>query len=65
MDKEKNVSDSEMLKTFNCGVGFCIIASKKNVNQIKKVFDKNYQPYEIGYISKKPNRINLFNDMKW
>ena len=63
--KKKNISDSEMLKTFNCGVGFCIIASKKNVNQIKKVFDKNYQPYEIGYISKKPSRINLFNDMKW
>ena len=38
--KKKNISDSEMLKTFNCGVGFCIIASKKNVNQIKKVFDK-------------------------
>ena len=63
--KKRNISDSEMLKTFNCGVGFCIIASKKNVNQIKKVFDKNYQPYEIGYISKGPNRINLFNDMKW
>ena len=63
--KKKNISDSEMLKTFNCGVGFCIIASKKNVSQIKKVFDKNYQPYEIGYISKGPNRINLFNDMKW
>ena len=63
--KKRNISDSEMLKTFNCGVGFCIIASKKNVSQIKKVFDKNYQPYEIGYISKGPNRINLFNDMKW
>ncbi len=63
--KKRNISDSEMLKTFNCGVGFCIIASKKNVNQIKKVFDKNYQPYEIGYISNGPNRINLFNDMKW
>ncbi len=63
--KKRNISDSEMLKTFNCGVGFCIIASKKNVNQIKKVFDKNYQPYEIGYISNGPKRINLFNDMKW
>ena len=27
--KNKNISDPEMLKTFNCGVGFCIIANKK------------------------------------
>ena len=27
--KSKNLSDKEMLNTFNCGVGFCLIASKK------------------------------------
>ena len=27
--KSQNISDNEMIKTFNCGVGFCIIASKK------------------------------------
>jgi len=27
--KSKNISDSEMLKTFNCGVGFCLITKKK------------------------------------
>ncbi len=48
--KSKNISDKEMLKTFNCGVGFCIIVSKKNINKIKKIFPKNYTPYEIGYI---------------
>ena len=26
--KSKNVSDNEMLKTFNCGVGFCLIVEK-------------------------------------
>ena len=50
--KSKNISDQEMMKTFNCGVGFCLIVSKKNINQIKKNFSKQFMPYEIGYISK-------------
>ena len=41
-----------MLKTFNCGVGFCIIIDKKNKNKITKYFPKNYFPYEIGSLSK-------------
>ena len=41
-----------MMKTFNCGVGFCIIVSKKNISKIKKNFKKKFMPYEIGYISK-------------
>ena len=27
--KQKKISDNEMLNTFNCGVGFCIIVRKK------------------------------------
>ena len=42
-----------MLKTFNCGVGFCIIMDKKNVKKIKKFFTKDYEPYEIGSYFKK------------
>ena len=39
--KKNNVSDSEMLRTFNCGIGFCVILKRKNVNKIKKFFTKN------------------------
>ena len=63
--KSKNVSDKEMLKTFNCGVGFCIIADKKNIKKIKKYFTKKFLPYEIGFISKENNRLNLYNKLKW
>ena len=54
-----------MMRTFNCGVGFCIIVSKDNVTKIKKYFLKKYIPYEIGFISKDKKRINLSNSLKW
>jgi phosphoribosylformylglycinamidine cyclo-ligase len=63
--KSNNVSDQEMLKTFNCGVGFCLIAKKSSVNKIKKYFSKEYKPYEIGFISKNINKINIYNKIKW
>ena len=55
--KKNNISDNEMLNTFNCGVGFCLIAPKKNVVKIKKFFSKKYMPYEIGYVSKREKKL--------
>tara|TARA_B100002051_G_scaffold276375_1_gene324177 strand:+ start:1674 stop:2702 length:1029 start_codon:yes stop_codon:yes gene_type:complete len=63
--KSKKISDSEMINTFNCGVGFCLIVSKKNVNKIKKTFEKKFMPYEIGYLSKSKRKINLSKSLKW
>ena len=63
--KKKNISDTEMLRTFNCGIGFCIITPEKNIEKIKKKFSKNYIPYEIGYISKNKNKVNLFKNLIW
>ena len=54
-----------MLKTFNCGVGFCLIAKKQNIKKIKKFFSKEYMPYEIGYISKNKTNIRVINSIKW
>tara|TARA_B100001029_G_scaffold155941_1_gene141053 strand:- start:1014 stop:2042 length:1029 start_codon:yes stop_codon:yes gene_type:complete len=63
--KRKNISDKEMLNTFNCGVGFCIIIKKDNINKIKKYFKKDNSPFEIGYISKSNKKFNLINEIKW
>jgi len=63
--KKNNVQDAEMLKTFNCGVGFCLIARKKNVNRIKKIFSPEYQPYEIGFISKGNTKIKTVGKLLW
>jgi phosphoribosylformylglycinamidine cyclo-ligase len=63
--KSNNISDNEMLKTFNCGVGFCLIAKKSNINKIKKNFSNEYMPYEIGFVSKNKKKINIYNKIKW
>ncbi len=63
--KSKNISDEEMLKTFNCGIGFCIIVNKKYIKKIRKYFSKDYMPYEIGYVSNNVKKINLHNTIKW
>ena len=63
--KSKNIDDLEMLRTFNCGVGFCLITEKNKVPKLKKYFTKEYRPYEIGYISRSSKKINLLNKIEW
>ena len=63
--KSKNISDQEMINTFNCGVGFCVIAPKENIKKIKKIFPKKFMPYEIGFISKEKIKINLSQSLQW
>ena len=54
-----------MLKTFNCGVGFCLIANKRNVKKIRKIFSKEYQPYQIGFITKEKLKIRTLGKLQW
>ncbi len=63
--KSTNISDQEMMRTFNCGIGFCLIVRKKYIHKIKKVFPKKFTPYEIGFISKGKNKVNLSKSLKW
>ena len=54
-----------MIRTFNCGVGFCLIVPKKNILNIKKIFPKKFKPYEIGFISINKHKVKLVNSLKW
>ena len=63
--KTKKISDKEMIRTFNCGVGFCIIVKKENISKIQKLFPRKFMPYEIGHISKEKLKINLSNSLRW
>ena len=63
--KENNIDDKEMLRTFNCGVGFCLIIDPKNLDKVKKFFTNEYKPYVIGKIISGKNKIKLNEKINW
>ena len=63
--RKQNVSDYEMLKTFNCGVGFCLIVKSSNVFRIQKKFNKKFKPYVIGKIIKGKKKVILNEKVSW
>lgn len=58
--EEQGVKSEEMYKTFNMGVGFCVIAPKEQATQIKSIFKRHrISSQEIGRIvSKKGVFVN-------
>ena len=63
--KSNNISDKEMLKTFNCGVGFCLVVSPKNLKKVIKYFSKRYRPYIIGKIYNGKKQVKLNGKINW
>jgi len=63
--KANNINDNEMLKTFNCGVGFCLIINPKNIKKINKYFSKEFKPYVIGKIVTNKKKVNLNGYINW
>jgi phosphoribosylformylglycinamidine cyclo-ligase len=52
--QEQGVKPEEMYKTFNMGVGFCVIAPPNQANKIKSIFKKHkISSQEIGRITSK------------
>ena len=63
--KNKGIRNEEMLKTFNCGVGFCLIINSKNLSKVKKLFSNEYKPYVIGKISNHSHKVKLSGNVNW
>ena len=63
--KLNNIEDQEMLKTFNCGVGFCLIVKPKNLNKITHFFAKEFKPYVVGKIITGKNKVKLNGKIDW
>ena len=54
-----------MLKTFNCGVGFCLIINPSKFNKVKRIFSNKYKPYVIGKISRDTKKVKLNEKINW
>ena len=63
--KNKGIGEKEILKTFNCAVGFCLIINSKNLKKISKFFQKKYKNYVIGKITKNLKKIKLSGKIYW
>ena len=54
-----------MLKTFNCGVGFCLVINPKNLKKVSGYFSKQFKPYIIGKISRNRHKVKLNGKINW
>ena len=59
------VGENEMLKTFNCGIGFCLIINPIHLELISKYFGKKFKPYVIGKITKNKKKIKFSGKILW
>lgn len=60
-----NISDEEMLRTFNCGVGLNIIVGEKDAAEVIRHVSKYYDCYEIGRIQSGEEKVKFINRLEW
>lgn len=60
-----NISDEEMLRTFNCGVGFNIVVAQKDKAAVVKHIQQFYDCYEIGTIEAGDAKVQFENRINW
>lgn len=60
-----NISDEEMLRTFNCGVGFNVVVAQKDKAAVIKHINRFYDCYEIGIIETGDCKVKFENRINW
>lgn len=59
------VSDEEMLRTFNMGVGFVLVVTEAEKRQVMETVSKYYECYEIGHVKKGCKKVEYINRLSW
>jgi len=59
MQNIENISESEMYRTFNMGIGLATIVSPSEVKNIQRLLNKIMPVYEIGEVVKGNQKVNF------
>ena len=59
------ISDEEMLRTFNCGVGLNMVVSERDKAVVMKHMNQFYECYEIGKIEKGEKKVVFEKRVNW
>ena len=59
------VSDEEMLRTFNMGVGFVLVVPETEKRQVMEAVSKYYECYEIGHVKKGGKKVEFIGRLHW
>ena len=61
-----NISDEEMLRTFNLGVGMAIIVPQSNVNEVlNNIRESGVNANVIGRVVKGSGKVTCINQLSW
>lgn len=60
-----NISDMEMLRTFNCGAGFLLVVPQNEKARVISHIDTHYDCYEIGRIERSGQKVRFDNAINW
>lgn len=59
------ITDNEMLRTFNCGVGLIAVVSSNAAASVINHIHLRHECYEIGTIRKGSEKIEFINNLNW
>lgn len=63
--KNGNISDEEMLRTFNCGVGLHVVVDEKDAAAVVRHISEYYACYEVGRICRGAKKVSFINRLEW
>lgn len=60
-----NIDETEMLSTFNCGVGMIVVVEGQHTKRVEELIKKYYACYEIGKIKTGSKKVSFTNHINW
>ena len=60
-----SIEEDEMLRTFNCGVGFVLVVAPQEKRRVMEHMEAWYPCYEIGQIAEGEAAVQCFNRLDW